>query len=118
MSVIMYMLLFVIAFMADLILAGLKYGFSYYIVRFLFYWRVIQHDTAPFLAIAGTFVLLESFLIYGIFGLDLIIIVPLVAILHLFKDTFDNHWILQLLLALICYLLHTYGLMLLAKLIL
>ncbi len=71
----------------------------------------------PYNAIAGAFVLLESFLVYAIFGLDLIIIVPLVGLLHLLKHTFDNHWILQLILALICYLLHTGSMVLLTRLI-
>lgn len=113
MSIITCFFLFFGTFLSDFIIAHLQRSFSLHLVRLLFYFKIIRHHSMSCIIMGGLFVLLESFVLYGIIGVDLLIMIPLAATLYALKDTFDNHWILQLLLALMCYCLHTYGLRLL-----
>lgn len=104
-------------FLLDFIFAGIVKTFSFHSIRFLVYFTIIRGGTPFSVAICGLLMLLESFVTSGSFGLDLCIAVPLAVILYAVKDTFDNHWLLQIAASIICYLVHGYVLQFFEKLV-
>lgn len=78
---------------------------------------VIKKGSPYAVSVCGIFMLLESFVMHGILGLELCIAIPIITLLYIFKDTFDNHWLLQILLAFFCYIVHGYALKLIENVI-
>lgn len=107
-------LLFFISFLIDMFLAGMTGTFSFAFLRFVVYLSILRNPKPATMLLGGSFLLLSSFVLYDLVGADSLLFVLISFLLYIAHATFDNHVILQILLALICSIAHGFILTLFA----
>jgi hypothetical protein len=94
------------AFFLDVAIALLTNQLAITVMRVLFYATPFMGQSLEYLILAGFLVLVESFIVYGMSGADMVIMVPVLLIITYLNKKLAISPLLKTLVILFCVLLH------------